>query len=200
MQNKRQTIWLVSMLSLMVILSAYYLFTEETDPAGTEYPEASASSDPYGIQVTEVDGIDPPQEEESVDGNVPTDEEVLESLNQSAGRAFFDRIELNRRTHFEQEHERLSSIISDTSGYTQEEASAAVEELSRLEDMDERITSLQTKLLTDFENAAVEMEQNRYKVIVQAEKLDKQQAVGIVDLAIKELGVTPDRLAVQYVP
>lgn len=30
MNNKRQTIWLVSMLSLMVILSAYYLFTDDT--------------------------------------------------------------------------------------------------------------------------------------------------------------------------
>lgn len=29
MKSKRQTIWLVSMLSLMVVLSAYYLFTEE---------------------------------------------------------------------------------------------------------------------------------------------------------------------------
>ncbi|MCR8843167.1 SpoIIIAH-like family protein [Paenibacillus sp. SC116] len=36
MNTKRQTIWLVSMLSLMVVLSAYYLFTEEPakpDPA-----------------------------------------------------------------------------------------------------------------------------------------------------------------------
>lgn len=33
MNNKRQTIWLVSMLSLMVILSAYYLFTEDVTPA-----------------------------------------------------------------------------------------------------------------------------------------------------------------------
>lgn len=30
MNTKRQTIWLVSMLSLMVVLSAYYLFTEDT--------------------------------------------------------------------------------------------------------------------------------------------------------------------------
>ncbi|MFB5759521.1 SpoIIIAH-like family protein [Paenibacillus medicaginis] len=33
MNNKRQTIWLVSMLSLMVVLSAYYLFTEDTGTA-----------------------------------------------------------------------------------------------------------------------------------------------------------------------
>lgn len=32
MNNKRQTIWLVSMLSLMVVLSAYYLFTESPAP------------------------------------------------------------------------------------------------------------------------------------------------------------------------
>ncbi|GAC43034.1 SpoIIIAH-like family protein [Paenibacillus popilliae] len=33
MNTKRQTIWLVSMLSLMVVLSAYYLFTEDTPTA-----------------------------------------------------------------------------------------------------------------------------------------------------------------------
>lgn len=31
MNSKRQTIWLVSMLSLMVVLSAYYLFTDDVD-------------------------------------------------------------------------------------------------------------------------------------------------------------------------
>jgi stage III sporulation protein AH len=31
MNSKRQTIWLVSMLSLMVVLSAYYLFTEDVN-------------------------------------------------------------------------------------------------------------------------------------------------------------------------
>ena len=34
MNSKRQTVWLVSMLSLMVILSAYYLFTENTGTSG----------------------------------------------------------------------------------------------------------------------------------------------------------------------
>ncbi|WP_374019949.1 SpoIIIAH-like family protein [Paenibacillus thiaminolyticus] len=33
MNTKRQTIWLVSMLSLMVVLSAYYLFTEDAPKA-----------------------------------------------------------------------------------------------------------------------------------------------------------------------
>lgn len=35
MNTKRQTIWLVSMLSLMVVLSAYYLFTEDVSKLNT---------------------------------------------------------------------------------------------------------------------------------------------------------------------
>jgi stage III sporulation protein AH len=196
MQSRRQTIWLVSMLSLMVILSAYYLLTEQANPAGKK-SELSSSSDQDGIRVTE---IDPPQGEEAMGGAPLSEEEVLESMKQSSGQAFFDQVELDRRTWFDREHERLSTIISDTANHTQEEAAAAVEELSRLEEMDERITSLQTKLLSNYENAAVEMEENRYKVIVQADALNKRQAVDIVDLAVKELGITPDQVAVQYVP
>ena len=189
MQNRRQTIWLVSMLSLMVILSAYYLLTEEVNPG--KKSELSASTGQDDIRVTE---IDPPQGEEAAGGM--GDEEALESMN----RAFFDQVELDRRTWFDREHERLSMIISDTANHTQEEAAAAVEELSRLEEMDERITSLQTKLLSSYDNAAVELEENRYKVIVQADALDRRQAVDIVDLAVRELGITPDQVAVQYVP
>ncbi|HEY8528296.1 MAG TPA: SpoIIIAH-like family protein [Paenibacillaceae bacterium] len=196
MQNRRQTIWLVSMLSLMVILSAYYLLTEEANPAGKK-SELSASTGGDDIQVTE---IDPPQGEEAAGGDALSEEEALESMNRATGQAFFDQVELNRRTWFDREHERLSMIISDTANHTQEEAAAAVEDLSRLEEMDERITSLQTKLLSNYENAAVELEENRYKVIVQADTLDRRQAVDIVDLAVKELGITPDQVAVQYVP
>ncbi|KUP21400.1 SpoIIIAH-like family protein [Paenibacillus sp. DMB5] len=41
MKGKRQTIWLVSMLSLMVVLSAYYLFTEDT---GASIPKETAGT------------------------------------------------------------------------------------------------------------------------------------------------------------
>jgi stage III sporulation protein AH len=66
MNNRRQTIWLVSMLSLMVILSAYYLFTEPVGPTqnannGTQQTndqtgaaKASGSGD-QGLKITEVD-------------------------------------------------------------------------------------------------------------------------------------------------
>lgn len=45
MNSKRQTIWLVSMLSLMVILSAYYLFTEDTAGKSDLLTESAAVKD-----------------------------------------------------------------------------------------------------------------------------------------------------------
>lgn len=66
MTNKRQTIWLVSMLSLMVVLSAYYLFTEDTGTSSqvaetqqikgtpSDAQEASANNPLDGLVVNEV--------------------------------------------------------------------------------------------------------------------------------------------------
>ena len=65
MNNKRQTIWLVSMLSLMVILSAYYLFT---DDSGTKAPPVAES--------TQVDGQKPGAGQEA-NGTAGTGDELV---------------------------------------------------------------------------------------------------------------------------
>ncbi|MFM9279073.1 SpoIIIAH-like family protein [Paenibacillus jiagnxiensis] len=71
MNNKRQTIWLVSMLSLMVVLSAYYLFTEDTgtvtDPVadstqvmdgGTTAAPGTGGSDELTVNEVVTEGAD----------------------------------------------------------------------------------------------------------------------------------------------
>jgi stage III sporulation protein AH len=57
MNAKRQTIWLVSMLSLMVVLSAYYLFTE--DSAKVDMTTASGSLDSTAAAPVTLDLKDP---------------------------------------------------------------------------------------------------------------------------------------------
>lgn len=223
MNNKRQTIWLVSMLSLMVILSAYYLFTEDVTPPsqsasesqqpsdGADKANASAtdSSGSAGdIQVDVVDPIDASAEDVSTGTNAADgaggtlsqgDEAVLNEYTNLKGREYFDQLQRLREEKFDTENERLSAIIADTKNHSQEDAAAATEEQARLDDADNRITSLEVKLQQQYENAVVTEEELGYKVIVQAPKLDKKQAVQIIDLATKELKVTPDRLSVQYV-
>jgi stage III sporulation protein AH len=217
MNNKRQTIWLVSMLSLMVILSAYYLFTEDVAPTNntsdilqTEQVNAgnSTTTNPEGVTVTEVEQITGDLTAEESAGVVnnaapntevsPEEEAVLKGMTNYQGSQLLDQTQRERMESVSKKAEELSTIIADTK-VSQEAASQAVEELSRLQDTDDRITSLQEKLLQEFDNAVVSEEEANFKVIVLSDKLEKKQAVGIVEMATKELNITPDQVTVQYV-
>lgn len=218
MNNKRQTIWLVSMLSLMVILSAYYLFTEDVTPTDnasgiteqTNLTDATKASGD-GFEITEVDTLTGEVISAGKDnGAVPSgdasselpeeDKAVLKEYNNLTGAELLDQIQLQRREKVDKEADDLSAIMADTKNRTPEEAQQASEQLRRLEDTDYRITGLEEKLLLEFENAVVEeVDLNNYKVIVLSDKLEKKQAVNIVDLATKELGVSPDHVSVQVV-
>jgi stage III sporulation protein AH len=227
MNNKRQTIWLVSMLSLMVILSAYYLFTEDVpanNASNTKQTDlinsgSVSTANPDGIAVTEVDQITDSLTDTNTDGTAtdvasggdqgtgkdkvtagisPNDEAVLKEFTNHKGSQLFDQKLLEQQTNVSKKAEELRNIISNTK-VSQEEAATAAEELYRLEDLDSRITSLQEKLLQDFDNAMVSEEDTNFKVIVLSDKLEKKQAVSIIDMATKELNVTPDRVTVQYV-
>lgn len=86
MNNKRQTIWLVSMLSLMVVLSAYYLFTESPAPDNPPVADSEQVTDlnasaaqetttgdtstPDGLVINEVvtDGITPTTQADGTTG------------------------------------------------------------------------------------------------------------------------------------
>ncbi|QMV44247.1 SpoIIIAH-like family protein [Cohnella cholangitidis] len=221
MNNKRQTIWLVSMLSLMVILSAYYLFTEDapTNSTGTEATQlldetgkAAASSNPEGVTVTEEEpltdelaGVNSDGTSggiasgEGSKGTAPDDETVLKGINNATGHELIDKIALEEQIKISKLSEELYAKIASNSKVSQEEATSAAEELDRLEDKDLRITSLQEKLLQEYDNAVVSEVDTNFKVIVLSDKLEKKQAIGIIDLATKELNVTPDRVTVQYV-
>ncbi|OCT12426.1 hypothetical protein A8709_31870 [Paenibacillus pectinilyticus] len=55
MNAKRQTIWLVSMLSLMVVLSAYYLFTEDVNKLDLATTTTASQSQEVKIDMSQVD-------------------------------------------------------------------------------------------------------------------------------------------------
>ena len=90
MTNKRQTIWLVSMLSLMVVLSAYYLFTEDTGTSSqvaetqqikgtpSDAQEASATNPLDGLVMNEVvtEGLVTGEQTDETGAPVVVEEEV----------------------------------------------------------------------------------------------------------------------------
>lgn len=246
MRSKRQTVWLVSMLSLMVILSAYYLFTEDSPQAPSQVTDGQevttidnsdiketilddTLSDGNDVVVTEVasdDGestvtddnnsagtVDPTEgvtEEENKDSGTTTDnqssdpsvkdEDVLKQLeNQGAtGADTLTAYQFQRSEQNMKKQDELLQAINDE-GKTLDEAALAQKELSALEEKEERIYDIEEKLQQKYANAVVQETDNKYKVVVLSDKLEAKEAVTIMDLVIKELGVSQDKVSVQYI-
>lgn len=257
MKNKRQTVWLVSMLSLMVVLSAYYLFTEDTPKAnqaaeggqvtsidsglnGLDQSAGNAvtgdevilseivSEDGQNAAVTEeseaVTPENPGTEEnagttEQPSGEAETkenaanptegkteeeaaskDDEVLKQL-ESQGMAGSDSITSYQMERSEKNNQKLDELMQTISDNSKplDQAVMAQNELNELQEKEEIIYGIEEKLQQKYANAVVREEDNKYKVLVESEKLEANEAVSIMDMIIKELGVSQDKVSVQYV-
>ncbi len=200
MNTKRQTIWLVSMLSLMVVLSAYYLFTQDLNDAdklsggnGKTENVSEVTGDGQGVVVDEVG-------QGGEDGISASDKEVLEQLEKEglAATSVFGQLKDKREAMYAQEEERIYSVIADVEK-SEEEISAATKELGLLEDKNSKIMDLETALMEQYEMALISPENDRYKVVVTSEKLEKKDAANIIEQVMKTLEVKPDQVSVQYV-
>ncbi|MCF7753283.1 SpoIIIAH-like family protein [Paenibacillus xylanexedens] len=273
MNNKRQTVWLVSMLSLMVILSAYYLFTEDSGPVNApvadsqqvdgikqgEAKETAGILDPTeGLVVNEVvnsgevesdpnaagaveepaategkeagnaektPAVEPgenkgeagketnketdkgattaPETEGQAGGTATkTDEEVLKEMEEqnttASASSQFQNYQWQREESNNRKYEELMTVAGDLSK-TPEENAKATEQLRTLEEKEAKITGIEETLSQQFANAIVQEDSDKYKVVVLSDKLDVKQAVSIVDLVMKELAVSQNKISVQYV-
>lgn len=254
MNNKRQTIWLVSMLSLMVILSAYYLFTDDSGPAAPPVADstqanglkldggAQAGGGEVVVNEVEQEGMDGdagategnnPADEEVQSGGTKdekgatqdeakagapstdkagdktegakqtskTDEEVLKDVaaaQSSSAGAKLEAYQLDRANRNMKMYEDLMAKL-DNQKTTPEETAQVTEQMKALEAREEIMYAIEEQLQQKYENAVVKEENNRYNVVVLSEKMDAKQAAGIVDLVMKELKVSQDKVTVQYI-
>lgn len=232
MNAKRQTVWLVSMLSLMVVLSAYYLFTEDVNELDLTTQELKGSeikvdavktegtngkADAVSGAKTDASSLTKTQEgtnaaqsakdsgaKASASGNAETakktDSEVLKQITAQgkSGDDFFAAAQMKRNEELAKQTEQWMTISLDSKKST-EEVAKALEELQKLQDLDAKITNLEDVLAKDYKNAIVLQENGRWKVVVQAEKLEKSEGVSIVDLVMNELNVGPEKVTVQFV-
>lgn len=197
MNTKRQTIWLVSMLSLMVVLSAYYLFTQDKD-ASNVLTEGSETQQTEGSTEAGTGGQIVATETDSGETGL-TDEEVL-GMTGLPSSAVFAQIQEQNQEQYDEQYDSLMKEIASTSDSTAEQSTEALAQLNQLEDMNEKLRGLQEQLEQTFDNAVIDPQNDRYKVVVQSEQLEKDQAVNIIDMVVKALEVPAEQVSVQFVP
>lgn len=250
MNTKRQTVWLVSMLSLMVILSAYYLFTDDATKdnqmaTGTETTQDSTTTinevvnpDDVTTEPTATDGdhttpdattdgtTDKPAADKAATDEAQTDksaskdtgdqtketaakegssdQEILDKLEsqQTSGQDFFTAYQMKREEMYAQKEQDLNNLMADTN-QSDEVLGKAYDDLMKLQDKENKLTNIEETLVNDYkyENAVVSEEpDNKFKVVLKSQKLEKSQAVSIVDLVSKKLEVPSYQVAVQIIP
>ena len=214
MRNRRQTIWLVSMLGLMVVLSAYYLLTDdvkEMDFAASEFAAEEIALDTIEksdeLTLEELTGesfwLNEHGEPAALaeEGQPITDEQILQQIEARAtsGQDFFAAMQLQRMESMDKESDRLLKIITDSS-QNSVSMNQAFEEMQLLEDELTRMTSIEEQLLDDFSQVFIERESKQWKIYVQSDNLQKSQAVSILDLVMNELDVPANQIVVQRVP
>ncbi len=214
MNSKRQTVWLVSMLSLMVVLSAYYLFTDDvnnmqvgSDNVKTQELKLDATAVTGKGQTTGAasgaqgssTGAAKLDQASSAAAQKKTDDQVLQQVSAKAlkGDDYFIDLQIRKTQEMAKLSEQLMSVVTNSKQNT-EAVTKAYEDMFKLEQHQVKMTSLEDKLNANYRNSVVVQDGAKWKVIVQADKLQKSEAVSIIDMAMKELGVGADKLSVEF--
>ncbi|WP_169081906.1 SpoIIIAH-like family protein [Paenibacillus sp. PL91] len=205
MNTKRQTVWLVSMLSLMVVLSAYYLFTQdvETPEVLTDGTQTEQAAQNATEAATNGDALVVNEVEQPADGAVlsEADKEALNLVEEQglAAGGLFSELLAKREMKNTEEENRIMAAIAETPT-KDEESVAAVAELDMLEEKYSKLTGIESELQKQYENVVIDEANDKFNVVVSSEKLEKKQAAEIIKLVMSTLDVDADQVSVRYIP
>lgn len=192
------------MLSLMVILSAYYLFTQDIN-GKDEVSDATNLNNS-----TVVDSMNGSADElASGDFSTLDDEYTISDadqqvLNQLKAEGYFagstiGDLMTKRENQLEEEENRIMAVLADTTNDT-EATLEALNEMEELEAKYEKISQIEASLKETYEVALISEELNdKYKVVVTSDTLEKKQAAAIIDQVIAQLEVRPEQVYVEFV-
>lgn len=169
---KKQTIWLVSLLGLLVVLSAYYLLTDPVPVLPTSDMDVSSTN------------LEEPQLDLS------NSEVTFDSRSSSV---LFDQYRLEKEEMIQEKIEMLLSIISNTEA-SNEAIAEANRQLNELYALDEKQFDTEQMIkMEGYEDVVVMVNDNMINVVVKAEQLSREQALAIMQIVAENLDVGEGR-------
>lgn len=178
---KKQTVWLLTMLSLMVVLSVYYMTSPNSEDLAyidngkdTEVTTGQAKNDAKS-KMSEKDA------EVSDIKNVGQDE-------------LFTTIRMEMQDERSKKKDRLNEVVA-SSNASAEEKNQALEDIDKIDKATAKETILQDSIIASakqYEDVLVRSEEDKIHVhIKMKEKLSKDEAVKIMQLVRDEFGEVP---------
>jgi len=175
----KQTVGLVSMLSLMVVLSAYYIVTGPIKPISriSKGNDVEVDIKPVGKATAKKD---------------------LNDMN--TNNEYFVGYQLQRSALRSKMSEEYMKVLTDPQASKEDvrQAQAKIDDLLKI---DRKETTLEDMIRKEGFNDAVVITNNPHiDVIVQSPNLTKSQAVKLITLVQQQLGVKPVNISVSYHP
>ncbi|CAG9613945.1 Stage III sporulation protein AH [Bacillus rhizoplanae] len=171
---KKQTVWLLTMLSLVVVLSVYYVMTPDNKSKVVTTSLEEVTKEKQGSE----------KETSKKEGNVSS---------HSASDDSFTALRLKMEDQRSEMKEKLQDVMNSTNA-SAEERSKAKDEFNALSDLAAKETLLETLIKTEggYKDALVRADGNDIKVTVQAAKLSAKEANKIMQLVKSETGLMAD--------
>lgn len=214
---KKQTVWLLTTLSLVVVLSVYYIMSPESKNAVQMQSEKSASDSgevatekaPAKQDTKEKSGTETEKGKE--DGTKGTKDSSADKetsaeasekgtvVTETADDDLFTTYRLDLEDARSKEREELNAIVSSDDA-TAKEKSEAYDKMTALSEVEGTEKQLETLIKTQgYEDALVNAEGDKINITVKSDKHSKSKATAIIDLVAKEIKTMKD-VAVTFEP
>ena len=175
---KKQTVWLLTMLSLVVVLSVYYVTSDPSSTNQVAKNEASKTKTESKEQAS------------SSKNNVKI-------TTKTASNEVFEELRLERQDEMSKQQEELTNKLA-SNDLTPDEKSKAYDEMQKLTERANKEQVLETLIKSKgYDDALVQADGNQVIVTVKSSKHDKAAANQILKLVNEELGNSP-KLAVEF--
>src|SRR5690625_4891739 len=170
------------MLSLMIVLSAYYILSDKDDYA-------------YIVE-DEMEG----EQSVSQDNSYDTTDIEYEEVENMKGSEFFTTIRMELQDKRNLEKDRLLEVIA-SNNISANEINEALDEINVLENLESKESILrETILSTDeqYEDVLVRTEEDKVHVHIITDELSKEAAIHIMQMVRDEVGI--DDVDVNFQP
>lgn len=182
---KKQTVWLLTMLSLIVVLSVYYMTTpKQTD----EFAFGDDENVEENENVDEVEGLEDEETVVNIEEVTEMDDDTQVSSIESVD--VFTSIRLDRDVQRERMLEQYTNIIASSDSPAELQAQA-LENKDRLLALEQKESMLETLIRAKgYKDVLVitNEDDNEVKIIVQADELSRSEANEILLMATEHLG------------
>lgn len=221
---RKQTVWLLTMLAVMVVLSGYYLVKgpqDQVPASGQEQAVQKQEQDQLSDVIVESRQVDQPSGAAPVSGKKegqtaagqPSEQQKATSQGtpaptQSVGNAvspvaetaseIFQGYKMKREAQLQQQKDEQLEIISNTDSSAQAIADARTK-YEQLSNQETATTNIEEMLKANgYQDAVVYINNDKVTVIVQKDKLSANEAVDIIAQVKQQLNVPATNVTVQY--